>query len=140
MNNDIIHDLSEWHIEFEALQKRVEKEILSLQDDIQKKDEIAGSLQQQIDELQAQEQYKEKYEDAYNELEKEKERLNKLYYRYLEKEEECNALKKELKRWQDWLESKKEVFHKLFSSLPVGEEEKKSIYSSSTHTNKKEND
>ena len=63
-------------------------------------------------------EYKEKYEGMAAEYEKEKERLTKLYQLYEETDSECKRLNKEKKNWQNWYDSNKEVFTKLFSTAP----------------------
>ena len=119
MKKDILQDLSEWHEGFDALHKRLEKDILSLKDDIHIRDEMVNSLQMQLAELKRQEKYKEKFDDVSSQLEKEKERLHKLYHQFAKKENECKNLRSEIKSWQDWLDSKKEIFNQLFSAPPI---------------------
>jgi hypothetical protein len=53
------------------------------------------------------------------EYEKEKERLTKLYHLYEETDTECKKLSEENKSWQDWYNSNKEIFNRLFSSVPT---------------------
>ena len=53
-----------------------------------------------------------------NEFEKEKERLTKLYHLYEETENECKRLREENEKWNNWYESNREIFNKLFSTAP----------------------
>jgi len=79
------------------------------------------ALQQKISKLKESEQYAEykgKYEDVAKAYEKEKDRLTKLYHLYEETEQEVNQLKKENQHWQNWYNSNKEVFNKLFATAP----------------------
>ena len=78
-------------------------------------------MNNQISELRNMEnysEYKEKYETMTVEYEKEKERLTKLYHLYEETDSECKKLSEENKSWQNWYNSNKEIFNKLFASVP----------------------
>ena len=63
-------------------------------------------------------EYKEKFDELTIQYEKEKERLTKLYGLYEETELECKNLKQENIGWQNWFDSNKEIFNKLFSTTP----------------------
>jgi len=119
MKKDILNDISKWHNEFNDLNKRLEKSILSFENDIQNKNEKISSLQKQINDYKDQELFKDKFYEVSKQLEKEKERLKKLYHQFSKKEVECNNLKSEIEKWENWLESKKEIFGNMFSAAPV---------------------
>lgn len=109
--------------EFDSIRNRLDEEIRNFKDDVNNKDETISSLQKQVDELKEYEQYTE-FKDKYNEVsenyEKEKERLTKLYHLYEESEAECKKLKQESKNWQEWFDSNKDIFERLFSAAPPG--------------------
>ena len=64
--------------------------------------------------------YKDRYEEVNEQYEKEKERLTKLYQLYEETDAEVKKLREENNYWQNWYNSNKDVFGKLFSSAPPG--------------------
>ena len=109
--------------EFDSIRNRLEEETRSLKDEISNRDETIDSLQKQVNELKEYEKYME-YKDRFDEIsenyEKEKERLAKLYHLYEETEDECNKLRGEIKGGQDWFDSNKGIFDKLFSVAPLG--------------------
>jgi len=110
--------------EFGNMRNQLEEEVYSLKGEINKKDDIINSLQGEISKTKEYEKYAE-YKDKFNDLstqyEKEKERLTKLYHLYEETETECKRLREETKGWQNWFDSNKAIFDKLFSSTPPGE-------------------
>ncbi|MCX6667016.1 MAG: hypothetical protein NTV74_02075, partial [Euryarchaeota archaeon] len=63
---------------------------------------------------------KDKFDDLSVQYEKEKERLTKLYHLYEETEAECKNLKEEVKNWEKWFDSNREIFDRLFSMSPPG--------------------
>lgn len=110
--------------EFGNMRNQLEEEVYSLKGEINKKDDIINSLQGEISKTKEYEKYAE-YKDKFNDLstqyEKEKERLTKLYHLYEETETECKRLREETKGWQNWFDSNKAIFDKLFSSTPRAE-------------------
>lgn len=104
--------------EFTSINNQLDRENHTLKDDVNNKENTIDSLQEQVSKLKGNERYKDKFNDLSNQYEKEKERLTKLYKLYEETEEECNILKKETKGWQNWFDSNKEIFDKLFSTSP----------------------
>ena len=107
--------------EFDHIRNQLETEIHDLKEENTKKEEELKQLNEKISELTEQAkyaEYKEKYEEVNAEYEKEKERLTKLYHLYEETDAECKRLKEENKKWQEWYNSNKEIFSKLFSTAP----------------------
>jgi len=107
--------------EFASIRNQLEEENLTFKDDIKNKESTINMLQVQVEKLKDFEkysEYKDKFNDLSNQYEKEKERLAKLYKLYEETEGECSKLKKETKDWQNWFDSNKEIFDKLFSTSP----------------------
>ena len=107
--------------DFDNVRNNLEGEIHSLKETVDNKDTTINNMQQQIDELKEYEkhsEYKEKYDELTTEYEKEKERLTKLYQLYEETDTECKRLKGENHNWQQWFNSNKEIFDKLFSAAP----------------------
>ena len=107
--------------EFDNVQNNLESEINTLKCEIDNKDSTIETLQKQVEEWKQKgdsEEYKEKLEEVTHQYEKEKERLTKLYQLYEETETECKRLRGEVKGWQNWFESNKEVFDRLFSAAP----------------------
>ena len=107
--------------EFGNIRNQLEEEAHSLKGEINKKDDTINSLQKEIIKAKEYEKYAE-YKDRFNDVsaqyEKEKERLTKLYHLYEETETECNKLREETKGWQNWFDSNKAIFDKLFSATP----------------------
>jgi chromosome segregation ATPase len=109
--------------EFDSVRDQLEKEICSLKNELDMKDDTVGSLQKQVDELDGYKEYagyKDKLEDVSVQYEKEKDRLTKLYHLYEETEAECKNLKQEVKNWENWFDSNREIFDRLFSMSPPG--------------------
>jgi len=107
--------------EFSKIRNQLENEKQILKNEIDNKDQSITSMQKEFDRLKEFEkyaQYKEKYEDVSKQYEKEKERLTKLYHLYEETESECKKLKDVNAGWQNWFNSNKQVFDKLFSTTP----------------------
>jgi len=107
--------------EFDGIRNRLEEEIRSLRNETDTKDKTIDSLQKHVDELKEHEkyaEYKDKFDDVSMQYEKEKERLTKLFKLYEETEAECNNLREEIKSWQDWFDSNKDIFDRLFSTGP----------------------
>ncbi|MCK4348854.1 MAG: hypothetical protein KAW47_09590, partial [Thermoplasmatales archaeon] len=101
-----------------SIRNQLDRENHTLKDDVNNKENTINSLQEQVDKLKDNERYKDKFNDLSDQYEKEKERLTKLYKLYEETEGECNMLKGETKGWQNWFDSNKEIFNKLFSTSP----------------------
>jgi len=109
--------------EFDSVRDQLEKEIHSLKNELDTKDDTVNSLQKQVDELEGYKEYagyKDKLDDVSVQYEKEKERLTKLYHLYEETEAECKTLKEEVKNWENWFDSNREIFDRLFSMSPPG--------------------
>lgn len=104
--------------EFTSINNQLDRENHTLKDDVNNKENTINSLQEKVSKLKDNEKYKDKFNDLSNQYEKEKERLTKLYKLYEETEGECNMLKEETKGWQNWFDSNKEIFDKLFSTFP----------------------
>jgi len=107
--------------EFGKVRNQLEEEIHSLEGKISEKDSKIDSLQKDLvkaKEYEKYAEYKDKFSETSEQYEKEKERLTKLYHLYEETETECNKLRKETKDWQNWFNSNKEIFDKLFSAPP----------------------
>lgn len=107
--------------EFDSARDQLEKEVHSLKNELDVKDGTINSLQKQVDELEGYkeyEEYKEKLDETSKQYEKEKERLTKLYHLYEETEAECKNLRNEVKNWESWFNSNKEIFDRLFSMSP----------------------
>ena len=111
-------------MDFDNIRNQLEGEIHALKEDLDNKENTISALNNQVGELQNREnysEYKEKYESMTAEYDKEKERLTKLYQLYEETDSECKRLTQENRDWQNWYDSNREVFNKLFSqSPPVG--------------------
>lgn len=107
--------------EFDGIRNQLEREIHDLKEENTNQEDIISNLNNQISELREVEnyvQYKEKFEEMSAEYEKEKERLTKLYQLYEETDSECKKLRADCKQWQNWYDSNKEIFSKLFSTSP----------------------
>ena len=99
----------------------LDQENQTLKNEVDQQKTTINSLQQQVSKFKDYEnfaQYKDKYEEVSQAYEKEKDRLTKLYHLYEETEHEVNRLKKDNDHWQDWYNSNKDIFNKLFSSAP----------------------
>lgn len=108
--------------EFDGIRNQLEREIHDLKEEKTNQDDVINNLNNQISQLREVENYvefKEKYEEMSAEYEKEKERLTKLYQLYEETDSECKRLRSESKQWQNWHDSNKEIFNKLFSTPPL---------------------
>jgi len=106
---------------FELTCSQLENEVNTWKEDCVRKENTIKELNEQINKLREMEnysEYKTKYEEINAEYEKEKERLTKLYHLYEETDAECKKLREENKTWQNWYDSNKEIFDKLFSSAP----------------------
>ena len=107
--------------EFNSIQNNLEQELHEWKEQITNKDNDIHSLNLRITELEGQEnysEYKNKYEEVNAEYEKEKDRLTKLYQLYEDTDAECKKLREESSSWQQWYDSNKEIFNKLFSQGP----------------------
>jgi len=107
--------------EFSNIRNQLEEELHSLKEKINEKDSTIDTLQKNLvkaKEYEKYAEYKDKFSETSEQYEKEKERLTKLYHLYEETETECNKLRKETKDWQNWFNSNKEIFNKLFSASP----------------------
>lgn len=105
----------------QAVLRKVEKEVGSLQREINSKNEtldLTKKINEKLKEYAGYAEYKKKYEDISKQYESEKERLVKLHSIYNEKEEECSKLKQENKEWKDWFSHNKEIFGRLLSVAP----------------------
>ena len=123
-NESKIIQFDEYKQRFEELgniNNQLEEEVHSLKGKINEKDDTIDSLQKDLvkaKEYEKYAEYKDKFSETSEQYEKEKERLTKLYHLYEETETECNKLRKETKDWQNWFNSNKEIFDKLFSAPP----------------------
>jgi chromosome segregation ATPase len=107
--------------DFDNIRNQLEGEIHALKDSVNNKENTINELNSQVSELKNLEkytEYKEKYEVMAAEYDKEKERLTKLYQLYEETDSECKGVTRENKEWQNWYDSNKDIFNKLFSSSP----------------------
>jgi chromosome segregation protein len=107
--------------QFDTIRNQLEREIHDLKEENKQKETIINDMNEKVKELSGKEdfsQFKEKFEEMNVEYEKEKERLTKLYQLYEETDFECKRLNKENQEWQNWYNSNKEIFSKLFSTLP----------------------
>jgi len=107
--------------QFDNIRNQLEREIHDLKEDNKQKETTINDMNEKIKELSGKEdfsQFKEKFEEMTVEYEKEKERLTKLYQLYEETDFECKRLNKENQEWQNWYNSNKEIFSKLFSKSP----------------------
>ncbi len=105
--------------QFDDIRNQLEREIHHLKEENKQKESIINEMNEKVKELSGKEdfsQFKEKFEEMTVEYEKEKERLTKLYQLYEESDFECKKLKKENQEWENWYNSNKEIFSKLFSS------------------------
>jgi chromosome segregation ATPase len=107
--------------EYDKIHDQLENENKSLKNNVETNENTIKSLQEKVNKYKEYEKFSD-YKDRFDELtiqyEKEKERLTKLYNLYEETETECKNLKEENKGWQDWFDSNKEIFNKLFSTKP----------------------
>ena len=123
-NENKVKQFDEYKQRFEELDNihnQLEEEVHSLKGKINEKDSTIDSLQKDLvkaKEYEKYAEYKDKFSETSEQYEKEKERLTKLYHLYEETETECNKLRKETKDWQNWFNSNKEIFDKLFSASP----------------------
>lgn len=105
--------------EFDNIKNQLEREISDLKTEKSSKEHIINDLNNQIIKLREKENYaefKDRFEAVTIEYEKEKERLTKLYQLYEETNSECTRLREENQNWQNWYNSNKEIFSKLFST------------------------
>ena len=111
--------------EFDTIKNQLEREISDLKTENSSKEHIINDLNNQIIKLREKEnfaEFKDRFEAITVEYEKEKERLTKLYQLYEDTNSECTRLKDENQNWQEWYNSNKDIFSKLFStSPPVGQ-------------------
>ena len=116
--------------EFDSAHDQLEGEVHNLKNELSAKDETINSMQKQIDELGKHKkyaEYKDKFDDISVQYEKEKERLTKLYHLYEETEAKCKNLKEEVKNWEKWFDSNREIFDRLFSTGPPSFTKEESI-------------
>lgn len=104
--------------EFDTIKQKLEEENNFLQHMLRERDNQIQVLQQEVDKLKQLENQIGKYNQLAKEYEKEKERLTKLYHLYEETEKECNRLREEMKHWENWYATNKEIFDRLFSLKP----------------------
>jgi predicted nucleic acid-binding Zn-ribbon protein len=105
----------------QAVLHKLEKEIQSLKNEISTKNETLNLTQKMIETLKeygSYAEYKEKYSELSKQYEIEKERLLKLHHIFKERDDECTKLREEVNGWQDWFNSKKDIFDRLFSAAP----------------------
>jgi len=105
----------------QAVLYKLEKEIQSLKKEIDTKNETIDLTQKMIEKLKeygSYAEYKEKYNEISRQYEIEKERLLKLHHIFKERDDECAKLKEEINGWQNWFNSKKDIFDRLFSAAP----------------------
>ena len=106
---------------FSAINIVVIEDTKTLKDQLNQKTQTICSLQQNLEkakEFEKYAEYKTKFQDVSAQYEKEKERLTKLYHLYEETEGECKQLREENQSWQNWFNSNKQIFDKLFSAVP----------------------
>lgn len=107
--------------EFTTYRNTMEKENQNLKQEISGQKQTINSLKNSLEEYKKYEKYAE-YKDKYNDLnkayEKEKDRLTKLYHLYEETEHEVTQLRNQNAKWEQWFNSNKEIFDKLFSGGP----------------------
>ena len=111
--------------EFDNIKNQLEREISDLRTENSSKEHIINDLNNQIIKLREKEnfsEYKDKFEAVKTEYEKEKERLTKLYKLYEETNSECEKLRYENQNWQNWYNSNKDIFSRLFSTTPPVEQ------------------
>ena len=107
--------------EFDGIRNQLESEIHTLKEETTNRSQKINELNHKLTELEGQEnysEYKDKWEEVNAEYEKEKERLTKLYQLYEETDAKCKKLRGENKSWQEWYDSNKSIFEKLFSQGP----------------------
>jgi len=107
--------------EYTNIKNQLEEETSTLKDQLDQKTQMINSLQQEVQkakEFEKYAEYKTKFEDVSTQYEKEKERLTKLYHLYEETEGECKQLREGNQSWQNWFNSNKQIFDKLFSAVP----------------------
>ena len=117
-----VDDYRQRYEESDEIRNNLEGEMKTLKEQIYQKNNETESLQKQVNDMKENEdyaEYKEKYEQVTTEYEKEKERLTKLYHLYEETETENKKLKEETAGWQEWFESNKGTFDKLFAAPPT---------------------
>jgi len=111
--------------EFDNIKNQLERELSDLKTENSSKEHIINDLNNQIIKLREKEnfsEYKDKFEAVKTEYEKEKERLTKLYKLYEETNSECEKLRYENQNWQNWYNSNKDIFSRLFSTTPPVEQ------------------
>ena len=102
--------------EFDTISNKLECEIHDLKEENTNKENIINEMNSKIEDFSSKEdssEFKEKYE-------KERERFTKLNQIYEETDSECKRLRQENKDWQNWYDSNKENYNKIFSSPPEG--------------------
>ncbi len=114
MNNDVINEALDW----------LENEIQSLRKEINTRSETISSLEKLVNDLKSYEdnvEYKEKYAETKKKYEQEKNQIETL-------EKERNDLRFEIKTWQDWFDSNKELFDRLLNAGPPNTNGKKDTF------------
>ena len=117
-----VDDYRQRYEESDEIRNNLEGKMKTLKEQIYQKNNETEALQKQVNDMKENEkyaEYKEKYEQVTTEYEKEKERLTKLYHLYEETETENKKLKEETTSWQEWFESNKGIFDKLFAAPPT---------------------
>ncbi len=107
--------------EYNTIYSNLEHENAKLKKEINNNTDTVNHLQQQVNKYKEYEQYgeyKNKFNDVNQAYEKEKERLTKLYHLYEETEHESKRLKQENDQWQNWFNSNRDIFDRLFSAAP----------------------
>ena len=107
--------------EFDGVINQLEREIHELKQENENKENTIRCLNEELEKLRGQENYadyKNKYEEVSAEYEKEKERLTKLYQLYEETDSECKRLQLKNNNWENWYNSNRDIFDKLFSTAP----------------------
>jgi len=111
--------------EFDNIKNHLEREVSDLKTENSSKEKIINDLNNQIIKLREKEnfeEFKDKFEAVTAEYEKEKERLTKLYQLYEETNSECTRLREENQNWQNWYNSNRDIFSRLFSTTPPVEQ------------------
>ena len=116
-----LHDYQKQINEFSTIRSNLEQQNQNLKKEISEQKQTNVSLQNSLEEYKKYEQFAD-YKDKYNEVnqayEKEKDRLTKLYHLYEETEREVTHLRQQNEKWEQWFNSNKDIFDKLFSGGP----------------------
>ena len=101
--------------EFDTISNKLEREIHDLKEEKTNKENIINEMNSKIEEFSSSKEDSSEFKEKY---EKERERLVKLNQIYEETDSECKRLRQENKDWQNWYNSNREIYDKIFSSPP----------------------